>query len=71
VWIAGGEHDGRRPRPIEALEMVLETCDAGLRSHLPAPPPPPTSGQALAALVRTPADTLFRQGYGAATLVRR
>ena len=24
VWIAGGAHDGRRPRPVEALELVLE-----------------------------------------------
>ena len=23
VWIAGGAHEGRRPRPVEALEMVL------------------------------------------------
>ena len=60
VWIAGGAHDGRRPRPMEALEMVLKTCDAGLRTHLPASGAKPA--QALATLARTPADTLFRQG---------
>jgi hypothetical protein len=60
VRIAGGEHDGRRPRPTEALEMVLKTCEAGLRTHLPAGSP--ERERALAALVRTPADILFRQG---------
>ena len=24
VWIAGGAHEGRRPRPAEAMEIVLE-----------------------------------------------
>ena len=24
VWIAGGAHEGRRPRPVEAMEIVLE-----------------------------------------------
>ena len=60
VWIAGGEHDGRRPRPTEALENVLTTCEAGLRTHLAATPVTPA--EALAALARTSADTLFRQG---------
>jgi hypothetical protein len=60
VWIAGGEHDGRRPRPMEALEMVLKACEAGMRAQL-------TAGrvereQALTVLARTPADALFRQG---------
>jgi hypothetical protein len=60
VWIAGGEDDGRRPRAVEALEVVLKTCEAGMRTQLPAGRAKP--GQALAALARTPADTLFRQG---------
>ena len=34
VWIAGGAHEGRRPRPVEALEMVLKTCEAGMRTQL-------------------------------------
>ena len=34
VWISGGAHDGRRPRPAEALEMVLRTCEAGMRARL-------------------------------------
>jgi hypothetical protein len=67
VWIAGGQHDGRRPRPMEALEMVLKTCQAGLQTHLPDfAATRATSAQALAALARTPADTLFRQGHGVA-----
>ena len=61
VWIAGGEHDGRRPRPVEALEMVLKTCEAGMRTQLPAGAVKPE--EALAVLVRTPADTLFRRGF--------
>ena len=34
VWIAGGAHEGRRPRPVEALEPVLKTCEAGMRAQL-------------------------------------
>jgi hypothetical protein len=60
VWIAGGAHDARRPRQMEALEMVLKTCEAGLRTHITATLVMPA--QALAALAQTPADTLFRQG---------
>jgi hypothetical protein len=33
VWIAGGAHAGRRPRPTEAMEVVLKTCEAGLRAQ--------------------------------------
>src|SRR4051812_15459899 len=36
VWIAGGAHEGRRPRPVEALEKVLETCEAGMRAQVGA-----------------------------------
>jgi hypothetical protein len=57
VWIAGGEHDGRRPRPTEALELVLRTCEAGMRAAGRVTPE-----QALAALEQTPADALFRRG---------
>jgi hypothetical protein len=63
VWIAGGEHDGRRPRPMEALEMVLKTCETGVRTRLLARPATPE--RALAVLVETSADTLFRLGAGA------
>jgi hypothetical protein len=61
VWIAGGAHEGRRPRPTEALEMVLRTCEAGMRAQLTAGPAKPE--QALAVLAKTPADTLFRRGF--------
>jgi len=60
VWMAGGSHQGRRPRPVEALEVVLRTCDAGLRSQLP--PGSTLAADALAVLARTPADLLFRRG---------
>jgi hypothetical protein len=61
VWIAGAAHEGRRPRPMEALELVLRTCEAGLQS--PRAPAPVTPEQALATLTQTPADLLFRRGF--------
>ena len=61
VWIAGGVHEGRRPRPVEALERVLETCEAGMRTQLGAGRV--TSAEALAVLAGTPADALFRRGF--------
>ena len=61
VWIAGGAHEGRRPRPVEALEKVLETCEAGMRTQVGAGRVTPE--QALAVLARTPADALFRRGF--------
>jgi Family of unknown function (DUF6178) len=61
VWIAGGAQEGRRPRPTEALELVLRTCEAGMRARLTVEPP--TSEQALAVLTRIPADALFRGGF--------
>jgi len=60
VWIAGGAHDGRRPRPVEALEKVLATCEAGLRSRLGSSGA--TAKDALDVLARSPADVLFRRG---------
>jgi hypothetical protein len=63
AWIAGGAHEGRRPRPAEAMELVLKTCEAGLRAH--RAPTPLTPQQALAQLERTPADVLFRRGFRA------
>jgi hypothetical protein len=61
VWIAGGTHQGRRPGPAEALEMVLRTCEAGLRRQLSTEEV--SAERALAALARIPADTLFRRGF--------
>lgn len=63
VWIAGGAHEGRRPRPAEAMEAVLTTCDAGLRAQLGAKQ---ADGEAAcAALQATSADALFRRGFAA------
>lgn len=61
VWMAGGVQDGRRPRPVEALEMVLRTCEAGLRRTLPAAAS--QAGGAVAVLSSTSADQLFRSGF--------
>jgi hypothetical protein len=61
VWIVGGAHEGQRPRPVEALEMVLGTCEAGLLKGLAAGRVTPR--QALTVLMQTPADTLFRRGF--------
>jgi hypothetical protein len=61
VWIAGASHGGRRPRPVEALEAVLRTCEVGLRAQLA--PGQVTREAALAALVRASADALFRRGF--------
>ncbi len=77
VLIAGGVHEGRKPRPVEALELALEACDRGLtrlldqpgRSAKPEPAeqtqlPTPLS-EAAQVLFTTPADILFRIGYRA------
>jgi len=61
VWIAGGAHEGRRPRPAEALEMVLRTCEAGMRARLGGQSA--TGEQALTLLLETAAVTLFRRGF--------
>jgi len=63
VWIAGGAHEGRRPRPAEAPEMVLRTCESAMRARLATSAATPE--QALAVLVQTPAVTLFRRGFRA------
>jgi hypothetical protein len=65
VWIAGGAHDGQRPTPVEALELVLRTCEAGMRAQLGASESA-TPEQALAVLTQTPADALFRRGFRSA-----
>jgi hypothetical protein len=62
VWIAGGAHEGRRPRPVEALETVLKACEAGMCAQ--AASVPMTAEEALAVLAGTPADVLFRRGWG-------
>jgi hypothetical protein len=61
VWIAGGAHEGQRPRPVEALDKVLATCDAGMRTQVAAKRVTPE--EALRVLAKTPADALFRQGF--------
>jgi len=66
VWLAGGAWRGRRPRPVEALELVLETCEAGMKVKAPLASTSVTSEQALATLIQWPADVLFRHGFGGA-----
>lgn len=60
VLIAGSSRDGRRPRPIEALEEALTACEAGVHAALGER----ASEAAVCKLVATtPADVLFRRGY--------
>jgi hypothetical protein len=61
VWIAGGAHEARRPRPTEALEMVLKTCEAGMRARCGAERVTPERAREV--LAETPVDVLFRRGY--------
>jgi hypothetical protein len=61
VLISGSERDGRRPRPMEAVETVLKTCEAGLRAQFKTKTVKPE--QALDALKRISADRLFRYGF--------
>ena len=62
VLVAGSEHEGRHPRPVEALETVLHACEAGLKSLLPAKA---KRDRVLAVLAENSADLLFRRGFGA------
>ncbi|HXT95829.1 MAG TPA: hypothetical protein VN853_05990 [Polyangia bacterium] len=52
---------GRRPRPAEARQTVLRTCEAGLRARSPGERATPE--QALGVLAETPAEVLFRRGF--------
>jgi hypothetical protein len=61
VWVSGGAQDGRRPRPAEALEMVLRTCEAGMRERLDGESA--TADQRLTLLRQTSAVALFRRGF--------
>lgn len=64
VLVAGGEHEGRRPRPVEALETVLRACEAGLKARLPSKA---KRDRVQAALAQTSADLLFRRGFSASS----
>jgi hypothetical protein len=46
------------------MEVVLKTCEAGMRARLTTERPTPD--QALAVLVAAPADVLFRRGHQSA-----
>ncbi|HKU40703.1 MAG TPA: hypothetical protein VJR89_21230, partial [Polyangiales bacterium] len=60
VWMAGADHDGRRPRPVEALERVMSACEAGLCERLT---PARAKREAVSVLREVSADRLFRQGF--------
>jgi hypothetical protein len=60
VLIAGASRGGRAYRPVEAVEVVIETCTAGL-AHLLGRPP--TAESAADTLARHGADRLFRIGW--------
>ena len=71
VLIAGQEHQGRRPRPVEALQTAIEICDAALERAVvgkskrrPAKDPSEaTPSRAVEHLLHTPADELFRHEW--------
>jgi hypothetical protein len=80
VWIAGGSHEGRKPRPVEALEYVSALCNDALERAAAEPQSDATSAAALAlgdaeiaarVLARTPCDLLFRRAYAARETPRR
>ena len=58
VLIAGSS--GRRPRPVEALEQAIATCNTGLERALGADK---SLARAVVLLKKTPTDQLFRRGY--------
>lgn len=58
VWVAAGSHEGRRPRPVEALEHAITVCNAGLERAVAD-----AGDEAARVLASTPADALFRWGY--------
>ncbi|HEY3499661.1 MAG TPA: DUF6178 family protein [Polyangiaceae bacterium] len=62
VLVAAATFGGRRVRPIEAVRAVLAICDRGLARVL-APPGTSSSEAPLEALLRHPADGLFRAGF--------
>jgi len=65
VLMAGSAREGRRLRPLEALEQAIECCTRGLRQEL-AQRAPSTHAEVEAAarlLEHTQADVLFRMGY--------
>jgi len=61
VWMAGGAHEGRRPGPTEAMDLVLSTVEGALRAGLP--PGRPCDEAARSVLEATPVDVLFRRGF--------
>jgi Family of unknown function (DUF6178) len=60
VLIAGSE--GRRPRPVEALERAIAVCNSGLERALGADR---ALARAVELLAEMPADRLFRRGFRA------
>jgi hypothetical protein len=64
VWMAGGAHEGRRPGPNEAMDLVLSTVEGALRAGLPEGQPSDEAARAL--LEATPVDLLFRRGFAGA-----
>jgi len=65
VLVAAHAADGRRLRPIEALELAVLTCDRGLAAALPKPTSESAKplDLALELVARTPLDILFRGGW--------
>jgi hypothetical protein len=61
VMAGSSDRKGRALRPVDALQTVLRSCEAGLRAHFDRKVI--ASGEALSLVARTPADQLFRRGF--------
>jgi hypothetical protein len=64
VLIAGSSRDGRRLRPVEALEVAVAICDFGLTLSVGAAPVDSDADEpASRTLTERPLDLLFRDGW--------
>jgi len=64
VLVAGYATNGRRLRPIEALELAVATCDRGLDAALADSGTAARLDAARELVARTPLDVLFRRAWG-------
>ncbi len=66
VLVAAHAPNGRRLRPIEALELAVATCERGLDARLAELGPTVGSDAARELVAGTPLDLLFRRAWGRA-----
>jgi hypothetical protein len=63
VLVAGASIDGRRLRPVEAVELAIETVSAGLALACACAPGPVDRAATARALHQYPCDGLFRLAF--------